>query len=558
MIYNIPKQIRHLQRFRKIAEVLLKHGMGVIVERLDLYKYLPFKKRFNKGSSQLNKNKFPTRFREVLEELGPTYIKFGQLLSTRADILPPDYIKELRKLQDKVKPVSFEEIENILITEIGRDYMQYFQMVEKEPQAAASIAQTHRAVLHDGTDVILKIQRPGLDRTVQSDIEIIKNLILVAEERGIVPDFLKLHKVIDEFTESLIKELDFKRELANINKFASNFLQDDRILIPKVYEDLSTKKLLVLQEIKGIKLSEIEDVARDGIDGSSLAVLGAKNFMKQILIDGFFHADPHPGNIFIVDGDKLAFIDFGLMGQLTEDDKEKIGMLFIALLRQDINIITELLLEIGFFEKEINKRKFKLEIQDLLNRYYDIELSGLDFSVVIDDIGRILYNFHIRVPEEFFLLFRAIGVNEGVAYLLDPSFNIVEVSRNFVKELIVSKFEPSYLVNKLVDKFWDIKHSTKGLPSKFNKLLNDIISDEFTIQFKHINLEQIINKIDIVSNRLSISLIISALIIGSSMILQVDIEPFIYGIPLLGFLGFSVAGIMGIWLIFSIFRSGKF
>ena len=536
----------------------MKNGLGVIVENLELTKYLPFKKRFNKESYELNKKGFATRFRKVLQELGPTYIKLGQLLSTRADILPTVYIKELRKLQDKVDPVSFEQIEGVLIDELGNNYMEYFQKINKKAQAAASIAQTHRAILLDGTDVILKIQRPGIEKIVQSDFEILKNLILMAEDRGFFPDFLQASKLIEEFKDSLKKELDFKREAANINKFTKNFEQNDRIIIPAVYEKSSTRRILVLEEIKGTKLSDIENPENLDIDGPSLAILGAQAFMKQVLIDGFFHADPHPGNIFVLGKNKLAYIDFGLMGQLTEEDKSKMGMLFIALIHQDINIITDILLEVGYFEEEINQRKFKLEIQDLMNQYYGIELANLDFMMVIDDIERILYNFHIRMPEEFFLLFRAIGVNEGIGFLLDPYFDLVEVASDFTKELIISKLEPGYLLDKLVDKLWDLRSSTKGLPLKFNKLLNDIINDEFTIRFKHINLEQITNKIDIVSNRLSISLIISAVIIGSSMILQTDMNPIVYGIPLLGFLGYSIAGIMGIWLVISIFRSGRF
>ncbi|MFP4660738.1 MAG: ABC1 kinase family protein [Halanaerobiales bacterium] len=555
---NISKQYRHLLRYRKIAEVLLKNGLGVIVERLELNKYLPIKTRFKKEETQLNKKGLELRLRKVLQELGPTYIKLGQLLSTRADLLPPSYVRELRKLQDEVDPVTFEEIEEVLVDELGEDYLKNFRKIDKQPQAAASIAQTHRAILNDGTDVILKIQRPGIEKMVQSDFEILKNLILGAEERGYFPEFLKASSLIDEFRESLKKELNFKREVANINKFASNFKDDEKIVVPDVYEDLSSRRLIVMEEIKGIKLSDIDDVDELNIDGPTLAVMGAQAFMKQVLIDGFFHADPHPGNIFVKGKDTLAYIDFGLMGQLTENDKSKMNMLFIALLYQDINIITDLLLDIGEFDQKIDERKFKLEIQDLMNRYYGIELADIDFMMVIDDIERILYNFHVRMPEEFFLLFRAIGVNEGVGFLLDPSFNLVETARDFLKKLIASKLQPSYLLGKMADKLWNFRSLTKDLPAKFNRLLNDIINDEFTIRFKHINLEQITNKIDIVSNRISISLIISAIIIGSSMIIQTDMTPVVYGIPLLGFLGYSIAGIMGLWLVISIFRSGRF
>lgn len=557
MLLNISKQYRHLKRYRKIAEVLIKNGLGVIVERLDLNKYLPLKKRIN-NDKVLYKKDLSVRLRKVLQELGPTYIKLGQLLSTRADILPPNYIQELRKLQDKVEPVPFEEIEIVLIKELGVDYIKNFKKIDKTPQAAASIAQTHKAKLENGCDVILKIQRPGIDKVVQIDFEILKNLFAMADERGLLPGFLNIDKLLDEFRESLKKELNFKRELVNIKKFKENFKENKNIIAPDVFKNISTKKTLVLEEIKGFKLSEIKEADRKKINGQSLAALGAKAFMKQVLVDGFFHADPHPGNIFALENNKIAYIDFGLMGQLTEEDKDKLGILFIALLKKDINIITDILLEMGSFDKEVNQRKFKLEIQDLMNRYYGIELAEIDFSVIVDDIERLLYNFHIRMPEEFFLLFRAIGVSEGVGYLLDPSFNIIDVAQDFMKELIINKLQPTYLIDKAVNSLWNLRTITKDLPAKLNNLVNSIIDDDFTIRFKHINLEQISDKLDIVSNRLSISLIISAIIIGSSMILQTNMQPSIYGIPLFGFLGYIIAGILGIWLVISILRSGKF
>lgn len=561
VLHNISRQYRHIKRYQKIAEVLLKNGFGIIIDWLDLNRYLPFKERFNKDSVEINKKSLPERVRKVLQELGPTYIKLGQLLSTRADILPPAYIKELRKLQDNVTPVPFTRIEEVLVAELGEDYMQFFLEIDKNPQAAASIAQTHRAILEDGTDVILKIQRPGIKKIITNDVEILRNFILMAQDRGIIPGFIKAHKILDEFYENLQKELDFKRELANINKFAVNMKDEEKIIVPAVYEDISSRRLLVMEEIKGIKLSLLEkydDLREFNINGEMLASLGARSLMKQVLIDGFFHADPHPGNIFVVKENNLAYIDFGMMGQLTVEDQDKMSVLFIALLQQDINIVTDILMEMGEFDKEINIRKFKLEIQDLMNRYYGIELADINFMTVIDDIERLLYNFQIRMPEEFFLLFRAIGVSESIGFILDPSFNMVKVAREFVRELLISKIQPERVLEKVINKFWDLRNVTRGLPSKVNKLMNNIINDEFTIRFKHVNLESLTRKLDIVSNRLSLSLIISALIIGSSMIIQTDMEPIVYGIPLLGFVGYSVAGIMGIWLVISIFRSGRF
>ncbi|MDI3547685.1 MAG: ubiquinone biosynthesis protein [Halanaerobiales bacterium] len=558
MVFNLSKQYRHLQRYRQIAEILLKNGLGFLVDWLDLAKFLPFKKRFGKDDGDLNKKNLARRIRHVLQELGPTYIKLGQILSTRADILPPQYIKELRLLQDKAPSVPFSEIRKILIAEVGEDFADIFREIDPEPQAAASIAQTYHAVLDDGTDVILKIQRPGIEEKIRIDLEILHNLVLLAEDRGLFPGFIKPSRIINEFRESLKKELNFQREIANIKKFRDNFKNDEHIIVPRVYEDLSTSRLIVMEEIKGIKLNELEEAGVTGVDRSFLASLGARSLMKQVLIDGFFHADPHPGNIFIVDSDKLAYIDFGMMGQLTQDDRDKLSILFIAILKRDVDIIVDLLLEIGLTDENINLRKFKLGIQDLLNRYYGVNLADIKFMAVIDDIQHLLYNFHIRMPEEFFLLFRAIGVSEGVGFMLDPDFNIVDVGNDFIRGLLLDKLKPENLVERAIDGLWALRKSTRGLPEKFARLFSKLVDDDFTIKFKHVNLEGLINKIDIVSNRLAISMIISALVIGSSMILQTDMKPLVFGIPVLGFLGYIIAGVMGLWLVIAIFRSGRF
>lgn len=558
MVFNLPKQYQHFQRYRKITQILLKNGLGILVDWLELDKYLPFKERLNRDENSLNKKSFAARVRQVLQELGPTYIKFGQLLSTRADILPPVYIKELRKLQDKAEHLSFSDMERVLIEELGDHYQEKFLKINKKPQATASIAQTHRAKLKDGSDVILKIQRPGIEKSIKTDLQILANLAGLATEKGLFPPFFKTDRLINEFKESLQKELDFKRELSNMNKFAANFGQNEFVIIPTVYEELSGKKLLVLEEIKGIKLSEIDELLNPDIDAAFIAEIGAKALMQQILLDGFFHADPHPGNIFIVDRNKLAYIDFGLMGQLTAEDRDRMGILFVAVLKKDIDIVVDILIDIGDLDPNLNIRKFKLEIQDWFNRYYGAGLAEIDFLGIIDDLERLLYNLKIRMPEEFFLLFRAIAVSQGVAYKLDPNFNIIEVANDFLIELLINRFQPKKLFSRLLNKLWDYRHATKDIPGRVSKIINKVISDDLTINFKHKNLEGLSNQLDIVSNRLSISMIISALIIGSSMIIQTDMKPVLFGIPLLGFLGYSVAGIMGLFLVISIFKSGRF
>jgi ubiquinone biosynthesis protein len=557
MEFKFKTTYKHINRYRQISQVLIKNGLGFVVEWLDLGKYLPFNKKIEK-QKKINKKNLAKRIRLVLQELGPTYIKFGQLLSTRADILSPEYIEELRELQDEIPGIEYEEIEQVLIKELGKNYEEYFINIEKKPVAAASIAQIHQATLKSGEEVVLKIQRPGIKKKIEVDLEILSYFAKLLNERDIIPEFIEPSKILSEFENELNKEIDFTREIANINRFKKNFSDNKHIIIPDIYEDLSSRRLIIMEEIKGIKLKEVSDANRDKIKAPFLARLGARALFKQVLIDGFFHADPHPGNIFVVDQNKLAYIDFGLVGQITDEDTDVFATLFIALLKQDVDIIVEKLIEIGITFEKINRRKLKLDIKDLLNRYYSRSLKEIDFSLVFDDMQRIIYKYHIRMPEEFYLLMRAIGVSEGVGVSLDPNFNLVDMSDQLVRDLIKDRFSFKNLSYKLFKKLWGIRKTTKKIPNKLDGLLDKLVNDKFTVQFEHSNLEPLIDKLDIVSNRLSISLIITALIIGSSMVIQTNMKPHLLGIPLLGFLGYIVAGVLGLWLVFSILRSGKF
>lgn len=556
MALNIRKKYKHLQRYRQISQVFVKNGLGFILDRFDLKKFVPLKKRFEINETPDNIS-VPVRLRQVFQELGPTYVKLGQILSTRPDIFPPDYIIEFKKLQDKVPPVAFNQINILLEEELGQNYNEkIFSDFDKEATAGASIAQTHQAILKNGDPVIVKVQRPFIQEKIKVDLEIITDLAELAVDRNILPEFIDPVGLVEEFKESLKKELNFKQELANIKRFQTNFADVDSIISPKVYEKYSTRRVLIMEEIKGKKLSEIDSF--DDIENKKLSRLGAHSFLKQVMIHGFFHADPHPGNIFIIDGDKIAYIDFGMMGQISSEDRDLFSLLFAALLRRNVEVITDTILEIGDMPYSLNKRKFKLDIEEFIYSYYNRKLEDINFKALFEDLQKIVFKHHIRLPQEFFLLFRALSLNEGVGSTLDPEFNIVEIGNEFIQELIYDRLKPDNLFKKVSLKLWRLFNNVKGYPSDITEIFDMIKDDRITINFKHMNLENLINEIDFASNRLSISMIISALIVGSSMIIQSEVEPLVRGVPVLGFIGYTLAGIMGLWLVISILRSGRF
>ena len=554
MDMNLPKHYRHFQRYSEIAQILVKNGLGFIISQLDLNKYLPFRKRIKTAERPTGKM-LPVKIREVLQELGPAYIKLGQLLSTRADVFPPVFISEMRKLQDKVPAEDFEEIEIFLKNELGEKFESEIIKIEKESTAAASIAQTHKVVLKNNKNAIMKVKRPGIDKKISVDVEIMENLARQAEERDLFNSVIRPLEIIQEFKRTIKDELNFKGEMANIIRFRSDFADNPYITAPEVYSELSTVNVLFMEEIKGFKLREVD---QSHPHNKFIAELGAKALMRQVLINGFFHADPHPGNIFITGDKTIAYVDFGMVGRITEEDRDLMALLFYALINKKINILMDVILILGSKPDNFNRRRFQLDMEKILDRYYGSDLANIQIKAVFEDLQYFIYEHQIRMPQDFFLLFRAIAVSEGVGQDLDPDFNVVEVGRDFISEILDDRMQMDKIISRVGSEIWKFGRKKHELNNQFKSVLSKLVEDDFTINFRHTNLENLISRIDIISNRLSMSLIIASLIIGSTLLIQTNMEPRIFNIPLLGFFGYSFAGILGLLLVISIFRSGKY
>lgn len=554
MDMNFPKHYRHFQRYSEIAQILLRNGLGFIISQLDLNKYLPFRKRIS-TTERPTRKMLAVRVREVLQELGPAYIKLGQLLSTRGDIFPPVFIYEMRKLQDKVPAEDYEDIEEFLKMELGDKFENEILKIEEEATAAASIAQTHKVVLKGNKNAIMKVKRPGIDKKINVDVEIMENLARQAEERDLFNSIISPLEIIKEFKRTLKDELNFKGEIANIIRFRSDFSDNPYITAPEVYSELSTVNVIFMEEIKGKKLREVDE---NHPHNKFIAKLGAEALMRQVLINGFFHADPHPGNIFITDEKTIAYVDFGMVGRITEEDRDLMALLFYALMNKKINVLMDVILILGEKPDDFNRRRFQLDMEKLLDRYYGSDLSNIEIKAVFEDLQYFIYEHQIRMPQDFFLLFRAIAVSEGVGQDLDPDFNVVEVGREFISEIIDDRMQPKKILSRLGTEVWKLGRKKHEMNNQLKSILSKLVDDDFTVNFRHTNLEKFISRIDIVSNRISMSMIISSLIIGSTLLIQTNMEPKIFNIPLLGFLGYAFAGILGLLLVISIFRSGKY
>jgi len=517
------------------------------------------KKLFKQQDLETMQLSIPERVRLALEELGPTFIKLAQILSTRPDLIPPEYIRELEKLQDKVPSFPFEQVRQLIKKELGAEIEEIFESFNPETFAAASLGQVHMATLKgEGTEVIVKVQRPYIEKIIETDLEILFHLVRLAEKY--IPAIRQYDPVglVEEFAKTIRIELDYGTEGRNAERFKRNFSKDKTVYIPIVYWELCSKRVLTMEHIKGIKINNINELDKGGYDRKSIAESGAKAFMKQTLIDGFFHADPHPGNILVMKDGIIGFMDFGMMGKIDDETREKYVDLLMAILGRDSNRILAAMLDIGFTSQEkIDTRSLKIDIRDIVDQYYDRKLKDITLAELISQLVHISIKYHMKLPHELALLGKSLLTIEGIGLALDPEFNLTEIAKHYVEEIILERKSPQHLLLKVSNDISELYSLMVLIPRQLSRTLKKMEEGVFQLELQHKGLENLIHALDKATNKLSFSLILVAIIIGSSLIMQTDRGPHLFGFPLIGILGYLIAGLLGLWLIIMILRSGK-
>lgn len=545
---------RNLKRSRNIMQILLKYGFSFLVEKLKIdgiaYKMplTPNKEIQNMSTGE--------RVRRALEELGPTFVKLGQIMSTRNDILDPEIIEEISKLQNDVRSFGIKEARETFISEIGLEIEEVFDDFNEMPIGSASIGQAYVAKLKDGKDVIVKIQRPNIENIIKSDLEMLQLMGKVIEEyyKETVVDF---GEVIEEFSVTIMRELDYTFEARNCEKFRETFKNDSHVYIPKIYWDVSSKKVLVMEKINGISVSNINDIRNIGWDTKEIANVGAMSFMKQVFFNGFFHADPHPGNIFAIGKDKIAFIDFGIVGLIDNITLKFITDILLASINKDVDKIIDSLVELDAIGEETNVRKFREEISFFIHYYYDMPIKMINITEILNEFMRFSRKNKVKLPSQFSLLARAIITIEGTAKKLNPEFALSTIVKEFIKEFYLNKFKPDKLLFKSRSYIEQALTDFKVIPRQIKLVLKHLEKNQikFTIdEIKFTNLEKEINNM---TNKIAASLILSSTIVGSSMIITTKTGPSIKGYPILGIVGFLIATIMGLYLTVSILMAGR-
>ncbi len=533
------------KRVREIVGVLAKYQFGNLLERLGL------KKKFNipyissgKLDGELDSTA-PERLRLVLEELGTTFIKLGQVLSTRPDLAGKDVADELVKLQDEVPPFDFQSVRNMVETELGDTLENLFTEFKEEPIASASIAQVHEAKLKDGTHVAVKVQRSNLEDQINKDIVIMRYLARLVERRIKNLKYYNIPGIVDEFERVIAKEMDFELEARNMESFRSYFADDDHVCAPQVYNEYSTRRVLTMDYIDGVKITQISQ-SNYNINPKKIAEIGTECYFKQIYMYGFFHGDPHPGNLLILPNNTLCFVDFGIVGHLDKEFMDNLAELFVYTVNYDIKGMINQLRYMRLIDDSTHIEELKLDLIDLMDKYYGAEIKDIGGLITEFSKPNILVKHKIKLPRDFILLGRVLSMAEDLGVKLDPNFNGIEVARPLIKKLLKKRLNPLRLLDYQTQYLFELEHIIKDMPETINKMFLRIDEGKIRTELEFKELDKFSKHLEKITNRITLGLIVSSLIIGSALILQTD-----KGMPM-PVIGFSTVGIV-IFLIAAVF-----
>ncbi len=557
-ILQFNRNIRSIRRYRNIIRVLFKYGFDHLLEYLNLTHLVARSKRLLRREAAIIASCTPAeRMRMALEELGPTFIKLGQVLSTRPDVIPVSYAEEFAKLQDNVPSFAYEEVREQIRHELGDEIEQYFSSFDQIPIAAASIAQVHRARLLCGTEVVVKIRRPGIMEIVETDIDALMGLAFIAERHLPGSDIYDPVGLVKEFARTIRREMDFSREGHTIEKFSADFSGDTTLYFPKVHWQVTAKGVLTLEYIDGIKVSDLERLEQAGLDRRLIGKRGADAFLKMVLVHGFFHGDPHPGNVMILPDNVICLLDYGMVGRIDAELKEYLIDILLAIVRRNVDEVISVLLYSGEITDSLNIKALKRDLTEFIDDYYEIPLQDIEVGRMLMEFLEIMTTYRIRFQPDLMLLAKALVAVEGMGRKLDPQFDMVAHLRPFMESAIKKRVSPRHALKEFGNQFMSYVHLTRNFPRDIKEILNSLNRNKFKIDLEHRGLDRFIRELDKSINRLSSSLIITALVVGSSIIMQTEKGPLLFGFPAFAFLGYTIAGFIGLWWVIAILRSGR-
>ena len=560
-ISTITQRYRHIVRYRQIIGIILKYGFDNILDAMHIdqviesgRKFIPFTGPQGERIKKFNSNQ---RIRMALEELGPTFIKMGQVLSSRPDLVPVGLLKELSRLQDDIPGFDYEQVQAIISAEFGKPCKEIFQHFDTTPFASASIGQVHRARLKNGEEVAVKVQRPGIRRIIEADLEIMHYLAALMENNIQEVAFFRPVRIVEEFAKTLEKELDYTIEAANIERMTLQFRLDSSLHIPEVHMEHTTERVLTMEFIDGIKADDIPAIEAAGLDRKRLTRRGADFIMKQVFEHGFFHADPHPGNIFILKGNRICPVDFGMTGFVDRATRETFVELLVAVAQSKPGRVARLLCDICEYERPPDMAGLEKEVSQFISIHLTRSLSEIRTAKMVNQFLEILTAFHLRLPPDLFLMMKAFISIEGVARKLDPDFNMVAHAVPYVTQAQYKRYHPSRIAEEVMGVARDSYRLMQSLPQDTGEILDQIKQGKLKATIRIEGLDQVIKTQDHTNNRISFAIIIAALILGSAIVVHSEVPPLLFGVSVIGIGAFTAAAVMGVWLLAAIIRSGR-
>jgi len=554
-MFSSRHSVRHLRRYREIIRVFLKHGFGFAFDHL-WPQWRPLRRAFRPRPAvarMLPAEELAAHLREALEELGPTFVKFGQILSTRPDLLPPSYIVELSKLQDAVPPAPWEAIRDVLTQELGRTPEEVFATIDPRPMAAASLAQVHAAALAGGEEVVIKVQRPNILASISTDLEILAALAGTAQATalGQIYDFVA---IADDFAFTLRNELDYRREGRNADRFRANFAHEPHLYVPHIYWEFTTQRVLVLERIRGIKIDDIPALDAASYDRHRVALHSARIIIKEVLEDGFFHADPHPGNFAVMPDEVIGAMDFGMVGYLKERDRLDLIRLYVASVDLETDSIVEQLVRMGAAGAAVDRQGLAQDISRLLTKYYNLPLKEIRAREVVGEMTPMAYRHHLRLPPNLWLLGKTLAMLEGVGLQLDPDFDMFAVSEPLVRRMVWRLLLPRRTWGQeLLRQGAEWGELVSRLPRSGNLLLEQAERGEL-FQIRLRDADPIMSRLDRLATRLALSVLVAALIVSLALLTPLATVGSPLQLPVT--VGFVVATGLGVWLLISILKGG--
>ncbi len=551
---------RSLGRLSEIAQAMVRHGFGYLLEAHRLTDLLPGRSAEARLQAAADSPSLRGQhLRELLDELGPTFVKFGQLLSTRPDVVPPDIIAELRALQDDVRPFPFEQAERVIEEDLGNSLERLFLDFDPVPVAAASIGQVHRATLPHGRQVAVKVQRPGAPRQIEADLALLYQAARLVRERVRALDFVDARQLVDEFARQIRQELDYRLEARNAQTFYRQFAGDQRVRVPKVYWQYTRARVLTLEWLDGTQLADVDTLALTAEERRDLAYRVTETWMTMIFRHGFFHGDPHPANILVLEeAGTIGLVDFGAVGKLSDDDMSKLTRLFIDAANENVEALPRRLADLGVRYPKEREQEFLAELREIYYRYYGASLAEIDPIQVIREAFQLIYALNLHLPTRFLLLDRSIATLGSVGVELYPDFNVFEVARPYARDLMLERFTPQRVARRARRDAFRYAHVLAEAPFQVHDILEELRDGQIEVGFVHKGLDDFLENLQKVFNRLVMALVVTGGLIGSSLIgVFAKGGPHVLGVNAISIVGFALSTVLGLWLLWSVVRSGR-